>query len=322
MTLVQLKAFLAAYDLASFTAAADRLNTSQASTSELIARLEDELGLRLFTRGPRRLVPTAAAVELRVHASEAVNAVQNGLAAMHALTSLEGGVCTFGVLRNAGYYDLADLVQRFHTRYPEIKVRLVGLNSAPVAAAVSAGEIEAALVVLPVPVEGLIVEPLFKDEVLYASATRDPAKGPVDIEELAAADLVLYDAYSGWQDPTRRQVLERAQLRGLKIDPVIEVEHVETALNLVATGAGDTIVSRAVAENPNFPAAIRTVPFAEPLYDTIALIRREGTTLSPATQKIAQLAQRTLLAKLGATGRTPAGSGSAPRRPRRGPDRR
>lgn len=298
MTLVQLKAFLAAYDLASFTAAAARLDTSQASVSELIARLEEELGLRLFTRGARRLVPTAAAAQLRVHALEAVTAVDNGLAAMRSLTALDGGVCTFGVLRNAGYYDLADLVQRFHTRYPKIKVRLVGLNSALVAASVAAGEIEAALVVLPVPDEGLVVQPLFADEVVYASTADIRTSAPVAIEDLAGRDLVLYDAHSGWRDPTRRQLLERAQRAGLKLDPVIEVEHVETALNLVASGAGDTIVSRAIVQHPNFPASIRTASFADPLYDTIALIRREGVHLSPATQKIADLAQRTLLAKM------------------------
>lgn len=302
MTLAQLKAFLAAYELASFTAAAAKLDTSQASVSELIARLEEELDLRLFTRGPRRLVPTSAAAELRIHALEAVTAVDNGIDAMRSMTSLQGGVCTFGVLRNAGYYDLADLVQRFHHRYPKIKIRMVGLNSALVAASVVDGEIEAALVVLPVADEGLVVRPLFRDEVLYASTTRDPEAGPVTIEEMAAADLVLYDAHSGWRDPTRRQILERAHLAGLKIEPAIEVEHVETALNLVATGAGDTMVSKSVIQGAGFPANIRVFPFAEPLYDTIALIQREGAHLSPATQKIAELAERTLLARVSKTG--------------------
>ncbi|WP_037576908.1 LysR family transcriptional regulator [Phaeacidiphilus oryzae] len=298
MTLAQLKAFLAAYELSSFTAAAGRLDTSQASVSELVARLEEEVGLRLFVRGGRRLVPTAAAAELRVHALDAVSAVENGLTAMRSLTSLEGGVCTFGVLRNAAYYDLADLVQRFHARYPNIRIRMVGLNSGLVASSVASGEIEAALVVLPVPDEGLVVKPLFRDEVLYASASRDPRRGPVTIEELAAADLVLYDAHSGWQDPTRRQLLERAQLAGVRISPAIEVEHVETAVNLVANGAGDTIVSRAIAESPGFPKSIHTTGFAEPLHDTIALIRREGGLISPATQKIVELAERTLRARM------------------------
>ena len=110
---------------------------------------------------------------------------------------------------------------------------------------------------------------------------------------------MLYDAYAGWSDPTRRQLLERARLEGLTIDPAIEVEHVETALSLVATGAADTIVSRTIAESPSFPPGIDVTPFAEPLYDTIALVQREGAYLSPATRRLAELAERTLLAKVG-----------------------
>ncbi len=298
MTLTQLKAFLAALEQGSFTAAANELDSTQASISELVARLERELGLKLFTRGGRRLVPTAAALELREHALQAVTAITNGVDAIRALASLEGGTCTFGVLRNAAYYDLSDLVQRFHTRYPRVKVRLVGLNSSLVAESVISGEIEAGLVVLPVTDDGLEVKPLFRDEVVYASAHRRPEKGPVTIEEVSDAKLVLYDAYAGWDDPTRRQLLERARLRGLTIDPAIEVEHVETALNLVATSAADTMVCRTIAEGAAFPESIHVTAFAEPMYDTVALIWREGTYLSPATRRLADLAEHTLLTKL------------------------
>jgi DNA-binding transcriptional LysR family regulator len=298
MTVTQLRAFLAALERGSFTAAAEELDSTQASISELVARLERELGLKLFVRGSRRLVPTAAGLELRQHAVQAVSAISNGLDAIQALNSLEGGTCTFGVLRNAGYYDLSDLVQRFHRRHPKVKVRLVGLNSALVAESVAAGEIEAGLVVLPINDAGLEVKPLFRDEVLYASTRRSPKKGPVTIEEAAAAKLVLYDAYAGWSDPTRKQLLERARLRGLRIEPAIEVEHVETALSLVATGAADTIVSRTIAEGKAFPPGIDVTPMAEPLFDTIALVQREGTFLSPATRRLAQLAEQTLLAKV------------------------
>jgi DNA-binding transcriptional LysR family regulator len=299
MTLAQLKAFLAAFDLGSFTAAARQLETSQASISELIARLEEEVGLRLFTRGARKLVPTNAAVELRLHAQQAVTSVDNGLDALRSMASLQGGVSTFGVLRNAGYYDLADLVQRFHKRYPNVRVRMVGLNSGLVAESIAAGEIECGLVVLPVAETGLTIKPLFKDEVLYVSTTRDPRGGPVTIGEMAAARLVLYDAHSGWKDPTRRQIQERAQIAGVKIDPVIEVEHVETAISLVASGAGDSMVSKTIVRSPGFPKNIRTFSFDEPLYDTIALVQREAAYLSPATRKFAQLAERILLAKVG-----------------------
>lgn len=298
MTLIQLRAFLAAYELGSFTAAAKKLETSQASVSELISRLEHELGHTLFIRGGRRLLPTTAAVELQVHALQSVTSFDNGAQALKSMSSLEGGVCTFGVLRYGAYYDLADLVQRFHGRYPKVKVHLVGLNSVAVAESVAAGEIEAGLIVLPVVETGLQVRPLFRDEVFYISATRDPSRGPMTIEELVKSKLVLYDAFAGWRDPTRRQILERARLKGLKIDPAIEVEHVDTALGLVSTGAADTFVPQAIVNGVGFPQNVKAVPFADPLYDTIALIQREAAYLSPATRKMAQMAERTLLAKV------------------------
>ena len=89
--------------------------------------------------------------------------------------------------------------------------------------------------------EDLVVRPLLRDEVFYVSA--DPARTakPVTIQEFAKADLVLYDAHYGWKDPTRRQLAERAQLAGLRLEPWIEIEHVESALKLVAADIGDTI---------------------------------------------------------------------------------
>jgi len=295
MTLTQIRAFLAAYEHRSFTAAARELDITQASISELVARLELEVGIKLFTRGPRRLLPTPAGEEFRRHAQDAAHSVAEGLGALQAITSLKGGTSTFGVLRNAAYYDMADLVLRFHRRYPDVKVRLLGLNSALVAESISAGEIECGVIVLPVTVTNLAVEPLLKDEVVYVSATRDPRAGPVSIEEMARNSLVLYDAYSGWRDPARRQILERANIAGVKLEPGIEVEHVETAMTLVASSAGDSLVSRTVLASGNFPKNLRAFPFAEPLYDTLALARRENGYLAPATRKFAALAKRTLL---------------------------
>jgi len=298
MTITQLTAFLAAIEHGSFTAAARSLDMTQASVSELVARLERELDVALFTRGGRRLVPTAAALELRPHAAQAVSAVQNGIDTIHALASLDRGICTFGVLRNAAYYALADLAETFHHRHPNVRLRLVGINSAHVARSIAAGELEAGLVVLPIDEDGLEVRPLFRDEVLYASATRPAASAPVTIDEVVEAKLVLYDAFAGWDDPTRRQLLERAKLRGRTVEPALEVEHVETALSLVAAGTADTIVSRSIAESEGFPPGIRTFSFAEPMHDTIALVQRRGVLLSPATRRLTELAERMLRERL------------------------
>ena len=295
MTLHQLQAFLAAARSGSFTSAAAQLAVAQASVSELIRRMEEELGMTLFRRGGRRLVLTSAGTELLPYAEQAVAAADGGRQAVHAMRTLGGGVATFGLLRNADYYLLSDLVEQFMMAHPQVRVRMVGLNSVETAAAVASGELEAGLVVLPVDDEGLVVTPLTRDEVFYVSSTPIPA--PVTMADLSRARLVLYDAHYGWSDPTRRQLLERAHLAGVRIEPWVEVEHVESALHLVARGMGDTIACRAVAESAAFPAGLQVAPFAEPIYDTIALVHRTSAVLSPAARELARLAEQSLTAR-------------------------
>ncbi|ASR37053.1 LysR family transcriptional regulator [Prauserella marina] len=291
MTLNQLRAFVAAERLGSFTAAAAYLDIAQASVSELVRRLEEELDAVLFVRGSRRLTLTAAGTELLPYARESIAAADEGARAVGSLGSLGGGTATFGVLRNADYYLLGNLVQTFHRRYPAVRVRLVGQNSAETAAAISSGDIEAGLIVLPVDDDDLVITPLMTDEVVYVSA--DPARTaePVTIERFAERRLVFYDAHFGWKDPTRRQLADRAQLAGVRVEPMIEIEHVEAALKLVAAGFGDTIVSSALLNSPTFPPGLHTASFSEPLYDTIAFARKRGRPLSRATREFARLAE-------------------------------
>lgn len=291
MTLNQLRAFVETVRTGSFTSAALSLDISQASVSELIRRIEDEYGVQLFTRGKRQLVLTAAGQELLVHAEAAITAADSAGRALRSVRTLSGGVATFGVLRNADYYLLSDLAQRFSAAHPSVRVRLIGLNSVDVAAAVADGKLEAGVVVLPVPTEGLVVTPWARDEVVYASADPSRVSSPVPLSDMASARLVLYDAHAGWRDPTRRQMADRADLAGVKLDPWIEVEHVETALNLVARGLGDTVVSQAVVARGNWHKHLGTASLDPPLYDTIAFVRRESVPLSAATREIASLAR-------------------------------
>lgn len=308
MTLTQLRAFLETVRRGSFTGAAQALEMSQASVSELIRRLEDEYHVQLFLRGKRQLALTAAGQELLHYAEAAITAADNGARALRAVQSLDGGVATFGVMRNADYYLLSGLVQRFHELHPGVRVRLIGLNSTDVAASVADGSLEAGLVVLPIDSEGLVVTPWARDEVVYVTASAERAARPVTIEQFAAARLVLYDAHVGWRDPTRRQIADRADLAGLKVEPWIEVEHVESALNLVARGAGDTMASRAVMARHGL-AGLYVASMEPPLYDAIAFVRRHAVPLSAATTEIAHLAH-TMLRRSKSAAAVPAVRGS------------
>lgn len=295
MTLVQLQAFVTAARLSTFSAAAHELGLSQPAVSDLIRRLEKELDVALFERGSRALVVTPAGEELLPWASQAVQAADDGRRAVRALHDLTGGKATFGLLRNVNYYLRADLAANFRRQYPQVRLRLVGQNSAETTAAVARGSIEAGLVTLPVDTDGLRVLPVARDEVLYASTSESALAEPRTIDQFCAAPLVLYDAHYSSTDPARRQLNDRAQLAGLRIEPSIEVEYLAMALDLVAQGFGDTIVCRAAVTKEVVPRGIGIVSFAEPMYDTLAFVRRDDRTLSSATAEMVRLSHEALL---------------------------
>ncbi|MFD0484288.1 LysR family transcriptional regulator [Kineococcus sp. GCM10028916] len=294
LTFSQLRIFALAARHGSFTAAGRALQMSQPTVSEAIRRLEQGYGTKLFVRGARHLILTTTGEELLPLAEQAVTAVDAADQALTAVQELKGGVASFGLLRNAKHYAMADLLTSFHENYPDVRLRVIGVNSADVADLVRTGELEAGLIVLPVDTEGLTVRPLTRDEVVYVTASLDRDDTPVTIEELSSTDLILYDAHAGWRDPTRRQVEQRALAKGLTLRARIEVEQVDAALELAAAGAGNTFVSRAVVDSGTAPPALRYIPFEEPLYDTIALVRRDGGVLSPATRELVRLAREML----------------------------
>ena len=294
MTLQQLTYFLAAARHGSFSSAAAELHMAQPSLSEQVRRLEAELGVSLFARGGRGLELTEAGRLLRPQAERTLAAAQEAAESVQEVKELRGGTATFGTFGNAPYYLLADLVEDFRKRHPNVRVRLVGQNSSEVADAVREGRVEGGLIVLPIDDQGLDVRSAVNDELLYLSADPERVREPMTIERFAEAPLILYDARFGWADPTRRQLLERAQRAGMTIEPDIEVEYMEAALDLASRGLGDTIATRNIALHRPQRRKLHAASFDPPIYDTFAFITRRDAHLSPATRAFMELADRRL----------------------------
>ncbi|CAA9502072.1 MAG: Transcriptional regulator, LysR family [uncultured Solirubrobacteraceae bacterium] len=294
MTLQQLTYFLAAADHGTFSAAADELHMAQPSLSEQVRRLESELGVALFARAGRRLELTEAGRLLRPQAERTIAAASEAAESVREVRTLTGGTASFGTFGNAPYYVLSDLVHDFRSRHPDVRVRLVGLNSSEVAEEVREGRLEGGLIVLPIDDRNLDVRPAIRDEILFLSADEAKVSEPMTIERLAEMPLVLYDARFGWSDPTRRQLLERAQRAGVKLEPQIEVEYVEAALDLAARGLADTIGAQTLTVGRGFTRRLHSTPFDPPLYDTFAFITRRDAHISPATRAFMALAEKRL----------------------------
>jgi DNA-binding transcriptional LysR family regulator len=292
MTLQQLTYFLAAAQHGSFSAAADALFMAQPSLSEQIRRLEAELGVALFARGSRGLELTEAGRLFRPHAERTVASAHEAAESVREVRDMTGGTVAFGTFGSAHHYLLAGLLQDFRTQYPNVRVRAIGQNSAEVADAVRDGELEAGLVALPIDDRGLDVQPAMREELLYVSADAERLLEPMTIERLAAAPLILFDARFGADDPMRRQLRERAQQAGVKLEPQIEVEYVTAALELCARGLGDTVTSQQMIRARGLARKLAGVRFEPPLYDTFAFITRRNAHLSPATREFMRLADK------------------------------
>ena len=193
---------------------------------------------------------------------------------------------SLGTFNAPAVWRLDEVVAAFIRRHPRMTVRLVGRNSSWTAERVRRGELEAAVVVLPIDDAKLDVHPLVRDEVLYVSADPTRTRRPVGIDRLASAPLIFYDAESAEHDPIRRQLAERAQAGGLRLRPRVEVEFMELALRLVAAGVGDTYLPSAYTRAPHYPAGLTVAPFSPALYDTFAVVTRRAARLSPAVREL------------------------------------
>jgi DNA-binding transcriptional LysR family regulator len=286
LSLQQIRCFCATVELGSFTAAAAALHVSQPAVAEQVRKLEQALDADLFIRAGRGVMLTEAGRVFSEHATRSLRAVEDAADSISELTTLRSGTVAIGVFGGPSAWNIDELVALFLRRHPDVSLRLIGRNSSAIADRVRRGELEAGVVLLPIDDDRLHVRPIVRDEVLYVSADPARTRQPATIERLAATPLVFYDAESADKDPIRRQLTERAQARGVRLQAKVEVELKDIALRLVAAGIGDTYLPSAYTHAPYYPDGLSTAPFTPALYDTFATITRPGSRLSPGVREL------------------------------------
>jgi DNA-binding transcriptional LysR family regulator len=293
LSLHQLRCFLATYERGSLTAAAESLGYAQPSISEQVRLLERTLGAALFRRAGRGVVPTEAAEVLRPHAERTLAAADAARRAVAAVSALETGTIRFGIFGTARLYLGAALVADVLARHPGVRVELIGQNSAAVIEDLRRGRLEAAMIALPVlNDEGMTVRPVARDELVYIS--RDPQRlaAPVNPRHLAGATLVLAETTWRTEDSSRLILTRVLQEAGHTLQTRIEVEDVETVVEIVGRGLADSVVPRGVLDElvPRLAPGLGWVRLRPRLYDTIAVVHRSDATLSPAARLVIDLA--------------------------------
>lgn len=169
----QLEYFVAVADEGGFGRAAGRLHVVQASVSQQVARLERELGLRLFDRTTRRVGLTAAGERLLPEARTALAAAAR---VKHMAAEIVSG--TEGVLRLGTARAFAERVHPaldvLAERDPGFRVRLLQEPRERRIEALRSGELDAALVRGGGPLPGLSVMPVWDDPLIVALPATHP----------------------------------------------------------------------------------------------------------------------------------------------------
>jgi DNA-binding transcriptional LysR family regulator len=299
LSLHQLTCFLATYEHGSLTKAAEELGYAQPSVSEQIRILERSLGVQLFRRVGRGVVPTTVADTLRPHAEKVLAAVDDTRRAVASVKSFETGTIRFGMFGTARLYAGAGLVADVLDRYPGVRVELIGQNSNEVHEELRRGHLEAAMIAVPgITSEGMAVTPVAKDEIVYLS--NDPARlaSPVTAHRLSQASLVMPETTWRENDSTRLILRQMLHETGRNPRTRVEVEDVETAVELVGLGLADSVLNRGAAEQlvPRLAPDAGFVSLRPKQYDTIAIVHRAGASLSPAARLMIELATKRIQA--------------------------
>ena len=190
MDLDQLRYFLRVAERQSFTKAAADLGISQPALSRSIRKLEEDLGQPVFERQSRAVVLTDAGRLLQTRARQALAVLDD--VRVEITDDGRSGCLRIGAIPTVAPYFLPDVLRRFTNAFPDASVVVREQTTDRLLKACGDGEIDLAILALPVSAPYLDVETLFEEELLLVMPPSHPlAARPAiriaDIEPLRAA---------------------------------------------------------------------------------------------------------------------------------------
>ena len=279
MNLRDLKYLVALADLRHFGKAADACFVSQPTLSTQIRKLEDELGVVLVERAPRKVMLTAAGLDVVQRARRIVAEVDEMKEAARRSMDPESGTLRLGVFPTLGPYLLPHVVPTLRARFPQLELLLVEEKSDELLQRLREGKLDAALLALLLHDDQLHAEFLFEEPFVLAAPQQHPLarRGALDATELSDETLLLLEDGHCLRD----QALDVCRLSGAREKSGFRATSLETLRQMVAAGVGVTLLPALSVHEPIAqPANIRLVPFRGTAPSRrIALVWRKSSAL-------------------------------------------
>jgi DNA-binding transcriptional LysR family regulator len=241
MEIRQLRALAAIAEARTFTAAAGRVHVTQAAISMQIRQLEQEVGVPLFVRTPRRCVLTEAGERLLERARRILREHDGALAEMAELSGATHGRLRLGSASTRFSADpLPQILHELTARHPHADVTVASGTSESLVKQILAGEIDLAFVSLPVEARGVHTELLLRDELIAIASPSHPLAGQRVVSAFALAGERLILGEKGGN--TRRLIDEFFAKAGLHPRVAMELGRLNSIKEMVAAGMGVGIV--------------------------------------------------------------------------------
>jgi DNA-binding transcriptional LysR family regulator len=278
----QMEYIVAVDEEGSFTRAAARHHIAQSALSHQVARLEAELGIRIFDRTSRSVRLSDAGHVLLPHVRQILLDIANARAALDELAGVMRGSLRIGMTQTASRtLDLVAHIGMFHRRYPDIELTTMTGPGAELIENVRTGRLDVALAALPaaeIP-EDVTFDPVGDPEPLVAVVPADhrlATRKRVRLEALAKEG-----SFVEFRPGTvlRQRVDAAFVAAGVRPTSSFEVGQIADMVHYAANGLGVAVVPRAfTAPRPDAPDALRPFRVIEltgpPLALTIGVFKK------------------------------------------------
>jgi LysR family hydrogen peroxide-inducible transcriptional activator len=193
MDLDQLRYFLRVAERQNFTRAAEELGISQPALSRSIQKLEEELGQPVLERKTRSVSLTDAGVLLQSRAQQALTILEDTKAEI--TDDGQTGRLRVGAIPTIAPYYLPEILRSFSSEFPKATLVVQEITTDSLLKSCTQGEVDLAIMALPVPGKYLEVEELFEEELLLVLPPDHPLvkKDKVRLSDIEPYPFVLLD---------------------------------------------------------------------------------------------------------------------------------
>ncbi|MDY6944646.1 MAG: LysR substrate-binding domain-containing protein [Pseudomonadota bacterium] len=297
MNLRDLRYFVALADTKHFGKAAERCFVSQPTLSAQLKKLENYLGVQLIERQPRRVTLTETGVKILPLARRILQESDEIISLARNEHDPLSGKLKLGLIPTIGPYLLPLVARRLRKQLPQLKLMLYEYQTHQLLEKLRDGEIEVAILALPVQMDGLEARELYHEEFNVAVPNNHPLakKSSIKLDDLAGESLLLLEDGHCLRD----QALDVCSRIDVKENEDYRATSLETLRQMVAAGLGITLMPDLATRGPfNSGQGLAIKAFARPVPTrTVGAVWRKSSSRTQAIDAMCEVIKTTMAEK-------------------------